>query len=42
MTLGSTDSDSFTFDPNTDRMTQFQFNVNSQSVTGTWLIDTIF
>jgi RHS repeat-associated protein len=35
MTLGSSDSDSFTFDPNTDRMTQFQFSVNSQSLTGT-------
>ncbi|MGB8524841.1 MAG: RHS repeat-associated core domain-containing protein [Candidatus Acidiferrales bacterium] len=35
MILSSTDSDSFTFDPNTDRMTQFQFNVNSQSLTGT-------
>jgi RHS repeat-associated protein len=35
MTLGSNDSDSFIFDPNTNRMTQFQFNVNSQSLTGT-------
>src|ERR1700722_349688 len=34
MTLGSNDSDSFKFDPNTNRMTQFQFNVNSQSLTG--------
>jgi RHS repeat-associated protein len=34
MTLGSNDSDSFTFDPNTNRMTQYQFNVNGQSVTG--------
>jgi RHS repeat-associated protein len=34
MTLGSTDSDSFTYDPNTNRMKQFQFNVNSQSLTG--------
>jgi RHS repeat-associated protein len=34
MTLGSNDSDSFTFDPNTNRMTQFQLNVNSQSLTG--------
>lgn len=34
MTLGSNDSDSFTFDPNTNRVTQFQFNINSQSLTG--------
>jgi YD repeat-containing protein len=34
MTLGSTDSDSFTFDPNTNRITQFQFTINSQSLTG--------
>ena len=34
LTFGSTDSDAFTFDPNTFRMTQYQFNVNSQSVTG--------
>jgi RHS repeat-associated protein len=34
MTLGSNDSDSFTFDPNTNRMTQFQFSVNSQFLTG--------
>ena len=35
MTMASNDSDSFTFDPNTNRMTQYQFNVNSQSLTGT-------
>jgi len=35
MTLGSGDTNSFMFDPNTNRMTQFQFNVNSQSLTGT-------
>jgi RHS repeat-associated protein len=36
--LGSSDSDSFTYDPNTDRMTQYSFNVNGQSVVGrlTW------
>jgi RHS repeat-associated protein len=34
MTLGSSDTDSFNFDPNTNRMTQFQFTVNSQSLTG--------
>jgi RHS repeat-associated protein len=33
--LGSSDSDNFTYDPNTDRVTQYQFTVNSQSVTGT-------
>ena len=32
--LGSSDSDSFTYDPNTNRMTQYEFTVNSQSVTG--------
>ena len=38
VTLGSGDSDAFSFDPNTGRMTQYQFNVNSQSVKGalTW------
>jgi RHS repeat-associated protein len=35
MTLGSNDSDSFTYDANTGRVTQFQFSVNSQSLTGT-------
>jgi RHS repeat-associated protein len=36
--LGSSDSDSFAYDPNTDRMTQYSFNVNGQSVVGnlTW------
>ena len=34
MNLGSSDSDSFTYDPNTGRMTQYKFAVNSQSVTG--------
>ena len=34
----SGDSDQFTFDPNTYRMTQYKYNVNGQSVTGnlTW------
>ncbi|MHB8527025.1 MAG: RHS repeat domain-containing protein [Candidatus Acidiferrales bacterium] len=38
LNLGSGDSDAFSFDPNTFRMTQYQFNVNGQSVTGalTW------
>jgi RHS repeat-associated protein len=35
MTLGSGDTDTFTYDSNTDRMTQYQFSVNGQSVTGT-------
>ncbi|MFZ0293179.1 MAG: RHS repeat-associated core domain-containing protein, partial [Candidatus Sulfotelmatobacter sp.] len=36
--LGSGDDDAFSFDPNTFRMTQYQFNVNSNLVTGklTW------
>jgi RHS repeat-associated protein len=36
--LGSSDSDGFTYDPNSNRMTQYEFNVNGQSVTGalTW------
>lgn len=36
--FGSLDSDSLTYDPNTGRMTQYKYNVNSQSVTGalTW------
>jgi RHS repeat-associated protein len=36
--LGSSDSDSYTFDQNTNRMTQYKFNVNGQSVVGapTW------
>jgi RHS repeat-associated protein len=38
ITFGSTDTDSFTYDSNTDRMTQYQFTVNGQSLTGalTW------
>jgi len=38
VTFGSTDIDSYTYDPNTDRMTQYQFNVNGQSLKGvlTW------
>jgi hypothetical protein len=36
--LGSTDSDSFTYDPNTNRISQFKFSVNGKSVVGslTW------
>jgi RHS repeat-associated protein len=36
--LGSSDSDSFTYDPNSNRMTQYKFTVNGQSVVGalTW------
>jgi YD repeat-containing protein len=34
LNLGSGDNDAFGFDPNTFRMTQYQFNVNGQSVTG--------
>lgn len=33
--FASGDSDSFTYDPNTNRMTQYKFNVNGQSVIGT-------
>jgi RHS repeat-associated protein len=38
VTLGSADSDAFSYDPNTSRMSQYQFNVNGQSLTGvlTW------
>ena len=40
ITLGSGDNDAFTYDPNTDRMTQYQFNIGAtvQSVVGalTW------
>lgn len=38
LNLGSLDSDAFTYDPNTDRMTQYQFKVNAQSMIGnlTW------
>lgn len=35
VTLGSGDSDVFTLDPNTFRMSKYQFNVGSQTVTGT-------
>lgn len=34
VTYGSGDSDSFSFDPNTNRMTQYQFTVNGSSLTG--------
>ncbi len=36
--LGSSDSDQFGYDPNTGWMTQYEFNVGSQSITGalTW------
>jgi len=38
VTFGSGDSDVFSYDANTARMTQYQFNINSQSSTGvlTW------
>jgi RHS repeat-associated protein len=38
VTFGSGDSDSFTFDPNTGRMTQYQYTVNGSSEIGnlTW------
>jgi RHS repeat-associated protein len=38
ITYASLDSDTFTYDPNTNRMTQYKFNVNGQSVVGnlTW------
>jgi RHS repeat-associated protein len=41
LTYGSGDSDSFTFDPNTNWITQYKFTVNSQSLTGalTWNAD---
>jgi RHS repeat-associated protein len=35
VSLGSSDSDSFTYDPATNRMTKYTFTVNSQSVVGT-------
>jgi RHS repeat-associated protein len=35
MTLGSSDSDSFTFDQKTNRMLQFSFAINNQTLTGT-------
>lgn len=34
VTLGSGDNDAYQYDPNTFRMTQYQFNVNGQSDTG--------
>ena len=38
VTFGSGDSDGFTYDGNTNRMTKYQFNVNGQTETGqlTW------
>jgi hypothetical protein len=38
VTYGSADSDAFTYDPNTFRMTNYQFSVNTQTYTGalTW------
>jgi RHS repeat-associated protein len=35
MTFGTGDSDSFTYDSATDRMTQFKATINTQSLTGT-------
>ena len=35
MNFGSLDSDNFSYDPNTGRMTQYKFNVNGASETGT-------
>jgi RHS repeat-associated protein len=35
VTYGSSDSDSFTYDPNTNRITQYKFTVNSQTDVGT-------
>ena len=35
ITFGSADSDAFTYDPNTGRMTQYKANVGSSSMTGT-------
>lgn len=32
--FGSSDSDSFTYDPNTNRLTKYNFNVNGQTVIG--------
>jgi RHS repeat-associated protein len=41
ITYGSSDSDAFSYDPNTNRLTQYQFTVNGQSLTGalTWNAD---
>jgi RHS repeat-associated protein len=38
VSLGSGDSDSYAYDPNTNRMTQYKFTVNGSSLTGnlTW------
>ena len=38
LTFGSGDSDAYTYDPNTNRMIKYQFNVNTQSLIGnlTW------
>jgi RHS repeat-associated protein len=35
LTFGSLDSDNFSYDPNTGRMTQYKFNVNGSSEVGT-------
>jgi hypothetical protein len=41
VTFGSADNDSFMYDPNTNRMTQYQFTVNGNSLTGalTWNVN---
>jgi RHS repeat-associated protein len=39
--FGSSDSDSFTYDSNTNRMTQYKFTVNAQSVVGTLMWNAI-
>jgi RHS repeat-associated protein len=38
VSFGSSDNDSFTYDPNSNRMTQYEFTVNGQNVIGqlTW------
>ena len=38
ITFGSNDSDGFSYDPNTGRLTQYKFNINGQSLLGnlTW------
>jgi RHS repeat-associated protein len=35
VSFGSSDSDSFTYDPNTNRLTQYKFTINAQSLIGT-------
>ncbi|HKW16867.1 MAG TPA: RHS repeat-associated core domain-containing protein [Terriglobales bacterium] len=35
VTFGSADSDTFTYDPNTGRMTQYKYTVNGSSIVGT-------